>query len=315
MSFRVSFLVIVLLLAGGCGDSQKVMLFHAGVGQRSSLNEVKEAFLLRHPDVLLNFSYKGSGYFIPDLERSHEGDLYMPGEEFYLLQAVERGYVASYDPETDIAAYFQVVIVTPKGNPKNIQKIEDFAKPGIRVGLGNPQACAIGIWDEKTFKKAGIWEAVRKNQAQSAKCIAEKCNAVQHREVDAALVWGTSAVLYLRDVEIIPIEPQYRGFVRLPVGVLTFSQHPQLARELKEFILSEEGEAIFRSHAYVTDPGPLDEDGFCLDGGKATEEDCKWLVEAARVCKDESLPVNESTCGHLVGEVLRQRQTNRAGTE
>ncbi len=309
------FLATALMLAAtGCGDSGNVMLFHAGVGQRSSLNEIKDVFLARHPNARLNFAYKGSGYFIADLERSREGDLFMPGEEFYFLQAVERGFITDYDPKTDIAAHFMVVIATPRGNPKNIQELEDFAKPGIRVGLGNPKACAIGIWDEKTFRKAGIWEQVKKNQVQSAKCIAETASAIQHREVDASLIWSSTAVLYLRDIEIIPIEPRYRGLVRLPVGVLKFSKHPELARQLKEFMLSEEGSKIFRSHAYVTDPGPLDEQGFCLDGGMASRDDCKWLVQAAKVCKDENIPVNAETCGHLVGEVRRQRATKRAGT-
>ena len=83
----------VLTACLGCGEEKKTMLFHAGVGQRSSLNEVREVFQKIHPEVDLNFSYKGSGYFIADIERSKEGDLYMPGEEFYLLQAAQRGYV------------------------------------------------------------------------------------------------------------------------------------------------------------------------------------------------------------------------------
>jgi molybdate transport system substrate-binding protein len=291
------------------------MLFHSGVGQRSSLNEVKEVFRHRHPEVEINFSYKGSGYFIADIERSKEGDLYMPGEEFYLLQAVQRGYITDYNPETDIAAYFMVVIATPRGNPGNIHKIEDFARPGVRVSLGNPKSCAIGIWCEKTFTRAGIWEQVQKNAVHEAKCIAEAATAPQHRVVDASLIWSSTAVLYLRDLEIIPIEPHYRGFVRLPVATLTFARQPELARELKEFILSEDGKAIFRSHAYVTDPGPLDKDSFCTDGGKATENDCKWLVQAAKVCKDETIPVNVESCGHLIKEVIRQRKTKRAGVE
>ncbi|MFP4058099.1 MAG: molybdate ABC transporter substrate-binding protein [Candidatus Brocadiia bacterium] len=313
---RTPIVPLVLLLAlAGCGEGKKQMLFHAGVGQRSSLNEIKEVFCRRHPEVEVNFSYKGSGYFIADIERSKEGDLYMPGEEFYLLQAVERGFITDYNPETDIAAYFMVVIVTPRGNPADIQGIEDFGRQGVRVSLGNPKACAIGIWDEKIFKKAGIWDEVKRNQVHEAKCIAEAATAPQHRVVDAALVWSSTAVLYLRDLEIIPIEPQYRGFVRLPVAVLEFAEHPQLANELKDFILSDAGAAIFRSHAYVTDPGPLDDEGFCTDGGKATEDDCYWLVQAARVCKDETIPVSVETCGHLVKEVLRQRKTKRAGSE
>jgi molybdate transport system substrate-binding protein len=313
---RAAFFVIVTFLTAciGCGEKEKTMLFHAGVGQRSSLLDVEKAFVERHPDVSINFSFKGSGYFIADIARSKEGDLFLPGEEFYLLQAVERGYIEDYDPERDIAAHFMVVIATPKGNPANITKIEDFARPGVRVGLGNPKACAIGIWDEKIFKRAGIWEEVKKNQAQSAKCIAEVLNTVQHKVVDATLLWSSTAVLALNDIEIIPIEPKYRGFVRLPVAITTFSEHTDLAQQLKDFILSDDGAAIFRSHAYVTDPGPLDEDGFCTDGGKASKNDCKWLVEAAKVVKDKSIPVNEKTCGHLVGEVQRQRQTERAGS-
>jgi hypothetical protein len=65
----------------------------------------------------------------------------------------------------------------------------------------------------------------------------------------------------------------------------------------------------------VTDPGPLDDESFCADGGKASADDCKWLVQAAKVCKDETTPVNVETCGHLIKEVMRQRKTKRAGVE
>jgi len=302
-----------LLVCPGCGDGEKEMLFHAGVGQRSSLLDVQKVFEERHPGVHINFSFKGSGYFIADVARSKEGDLYLPGEEFYLLQAYERGYIEKYDPQRDVAAYFMVVIATPKGNPAGITKVEDLARPGVRVGLGNPKACAIGIWGEKTCKRAGIWEQVQKNQVQSAKCIAEVLTGVQQGIADATLLWSSSAVLALNDIEIVPLEPQYRGFVKLPLGITTFSKHPELARQLRDFIVSDEGKVIFRSHAYVTDAGPLDAEGFCTDGGRASEKDMQYLIAAAAAVKDHSLPVSEETVGPLVGEVTRQRMTTRAG--
>jgi molybdate transport system substrate-binding protein len=66
---------------------EKRILFHAGLGQRGALNEIKVVFEKRNPDIKVNFSYKGSGYFIADITRSRQGDLFMPGEEFYLMQA------------------------------------------------------------------------------------------------------------------------------------------------------------------------------------------------------------------------------------
>ena len=49
--------------------------------------------------------------------------------------------------------------------------------------------------------------------------------------------------------------------------------------------------------------------------GKASEDHCTWLVQAAKVCKDETIPVNVETCGHLIKEVIRQRKTKRSGVE
>ena len=305
---------VVVAVAAVCKAGEPIqMLFHAGVGQRSSLMDISKLFEKRFPEAEVNFSFKGSGYFIADIERSHEGDLYMPGEEFYLAQARERGYADEYDSIKDSPGYFMTVIIVPKGNPAKIRKIEDFARPGVKVSLGDPKACAIGIWHEKIFTKAGIWDEVRNNQVHSAKCIPEVATAVQQKAVDGSIVWASTAVLYLKDIDTIPIEPQYRGFVSLPLATLTTSQHPEMARKLKEFVLSDEAKKIFRSHAYVIDPGPLDKDGFCTDGGKASADDCKWLVEAVKVARNDSIPMNEKTCGPLVGEVKRQRKTTRAG--
>jgi molybdate transport system substrate-binding protein len=301
--------VIVLASIPACKPKVLPLLFHAGAGQRSSLDEIAAVFSARNPGARVDFSYKGSGYFLADLAASKLGDLYMPGEEYYLQQAVERGFIASYSPSTDIAAHFITVIITPRGNPQGVKTIQDFARPGLRVGLADPEAAAIGLWQEKTFKRAGIWDQVKKNATMFAKCIPELGNATQLGAIDATIVWATTAVLYLKDIDIVPIEPRYRGLIRLPVAVLAFSKQPALARKLKAFILSEEGRAIFHSHAYGIEVGPLDSEGFSADDGRATAEDMRWLVEAARVAKDASIPASPATVGHLVKEVARQRKT------
>ncbi|MBN2040621.1 MAG: molybdate ABC transporter substrate-binding protein [Spirochaetes bacterium] len=310
--FIFSLIFSSLFLITHAFAGEKRLLFHAGLGQRGALNEVKDVFEKKYPDIKVNFSYKGSGYFIADITRSKQGDLFMPGEEFYLLQAVERGFLTDYNSETDIPAYFVTVIITPKGNPKNIRTIKDFAKPGVRVGLGNPRSCAIGIWHQKTFEKAGIWDKVRSNATMSAKCIPELGNATQHRAIDGTIVWATTAVLYLRDVEIIPIEHKYRGIIRLPVGVLRFARYREEAQQLMDFILSGEGRNIFHRHAYAVNKViPVDKQGFCLDD--TTDKDMRFLVNAAKAVKNKSYPVNEKTVGPLIGEVLRQKNTKRAG--
>lgn len=305
-------ILCILALFVHC-NREKNLLFHAGVGQRSSLTDIQAVFQKKYPDVQVNFSFKGAGYFLADISRSHEGDLFMPGEEFYLLQAAERGFIKDYDPDRDIAAYFVTVIMTPRGNPKNITKIEDFAKPGIRVGLGNPRSCAIGIEHERVFKRAGIWDEVQRNAAFSAKCIAEIGNAAQHNLVDATIAWASTAVLYLRDCEVIPLEPKYRGVIRLPVAVMTFSKNPREAELLKRFILSDTGQAIFRSHAYAVGKVGRDSEGYLAEGDTSTDLLMQQLINAAAIVKDPSREANPEEVGPLMVEVVRQRKTIRAG--
>jgi molybdate transport system substrate-binding protein len=297
-SLKIAFaLTAMLSVFACCHKSNKAsLLIHAGAGQRYALDEIAEVFQRKNPDIAIDFSYKGSGYFLADLTASREGDIYMPGEEFYVLQAVEKGFISNYNPETEACAWFITVIITPAGNPANITSLEDFARSGVRVGLGDPRSCSIGLWQEKIFKKAGIWEAVRKNASMSARCIPELGNACMLKAIDATVVWATTAALYLKHVEIIPMRPEHRGLVRLPAAVLNFSHYPKETQILKDFILSDEAKKVFHSYAY------------CIDTNKI-DEDVEWLIKAAAIAKDPSAPITEQTVGHLVKEVGRQRKS------
>jgi hypothetical protein len=135
------------LLSGGCSDKTPALLFHAGAGQRSSLDEIATLFRVRNPAARVDVSHKGSGYFIADLTASRMGDLYLPGDEHYLLQAQEKGFITDYNPATDIAAYFVTVIITPKGNPKNIRRLEDLARPAAINTMLSEKHSADCDWD------------------------------------------------------------------------------------------------------------------------------------------------------------------------
>jgi molybdate transport system substrate-binding protein len=50
-----------------------------------------------------------------------------------LCRRIEILGMFNYGLKTDIPAYFVTVIITPKGNPKNIKKIEDFAGAGVCI--------------------------------------------------------------------------------------------------------------------------------------------------------------------------------------
>ncbi len=255
--FKIAACCIPLFVLFGCGNKSKnnTLLLHAGAGIATALSEIEEAFE-KDKGVMLDISYKGSGYALADISMSKEGDLFMPGEEFYLNQAKKRGFIAS----SDVVAYFIPVIMTSRRNEEKVYNVHDFSKPGLRVGLGDPKACACGIWHEKVFKKAGIWDNVNRNITMKAFCIPELGNAMKLNHIDATIVWSAVALAYKEEIDVHPVDKEYRNVIPIPLGILSFSRNKESARMFVDYCKSDTCRQIFQKHAFTVDPSNVDSD-------------------------------------------------------
>ena len=91
MTKRISKLILVLVsillfLPLGCGFGARVpksLLVHCGAGIKPPMDELGDLFYEKH-GVKVEYSYKGSGCLLADIALSRRGDLYMPGEIFYM---------------------------------------------------------------------------------------------------------------------------------------------------------------------------------------------------------------------------------------
>ena len=73
----------------------------------------------------------------------------MPGSTVEFKTAKDQGLVNA----SQMVAYHVPVIVVQKGNPKNITSLKDFARPGLKIALGDVNATAIGKAGAKMFQK------------------------------------------------------------------------------------------------------------------------------------------------------------------
>jgi molybdate transport system substrate-binding protein len=237
----------VLVIAWpGSAKSQVRLLVHAGAGIQPPLDELAKLFTSKS-GVRVDYSYKGSGCLLPDIVLSRRGDLYIPGELFYMQQAVERGMIKSYRPVAEMST----VIIAQGGNPKRIAGLKDLAKPGMRVGLGDAEAIAIGRAARKVLDKAGLRKQVEKNLVMSCMNVVELGNAVKLGHLDAAIVWDGTAALYRHgEVTAIAIPAAYRVTTSVPAGVTSCSKHPQEAAQFLAFLASKEAAPVFRKHGY-----------------------------------------------------------------
>jgi len=222
------------------------LLLYCGAGIRPAAAELAEEFGRQH-DATVECDYAGSEVLISRIKLSKQGDLYMPGDVYYVEQAEEEGLVTS----KKTACYFVPVILVKKGNPKNIRSLTDLARPGMKIGLGDPNACAIGRKCSKIFAKNKISEEDL-NVAFRSLTVNELGNHVKLGMLDAAIVWDAVAAYFAGQAEVVPIPRDQNVISTVAVGVLNCSEHPGLSGQFVDFIASEQGKAIFQKHHFAT---------------------------------------------------------------
>ena len=245
-------LICILVIAGVLwlvrpGHAATTLLVHAGAGIRPALDELGAEFQ-KKTGTRVDYNYKGSACLLPDVCVSRKGDVYIPGELYFMQQAVDRKLVHE---GFAVVASMTTVIVIQSGNPKGIRSVHDLTKPGIRLGLGDPQAVAIGRAARECLVRAGAWEGAKKNLVMSAQNVTELSNAVKMKQIDAAIVWDATAALY-QETELarVDVQPAWATCSPVPAGVLQFSKNPREAHAYVDFLASDEGRKIFLKHGF-----------------------------------------------------------------
>ncbi|HYW78854.1 MAG TPA: molybdate ABC transporter substrate-binding protein [Thermoguttaceae bacterium] len=244
----VTFLAVSVACLGcnGTAPSQPKLLLYCGAGIRPPVAELAERFGAEH-GVVVECDYAGSEVLLSRIKLNGRGDLYMPGDVQYVEQAAEQGLVESHEP----VCYFIPTILVQKGNPKNIRTLDDLTRPDVTVGLGNPEACAIGRKTLKLLEKNGI-KPDDLNVKFRTLTVNELGIHIELKKLDAVIVWDALGAYFAEKADRVPIPPEKNVVSTVAVGLLTSSKQPALAAEFIDYVISQEGKAMFEKHHYTT---------------------------------------------------------------
>lgn len=223
--------------------ARTTLYLYCGAGLRPMMDPVIDAYKKLQPKIRIDVGYAGSGCLLSQLVFSLRGDLYMPGEDFYLKQATDKGYITSQKA----VGYFEPVLLVQKGNPKGIKTLADLTKPGLKVAIGEPDACAVGRAADAMLKQAQLLDEVSKNVVLKAGNVPELGNAVKLKSVDVAVVWNLTAEQYPDDCQSIAIDKQFYKPSLAPIGLLKFSKYPKEAQAFVDFLTGPEGQKLVKA--------------------------------------------------------------------
>jgi molybdate transport system substrate-binding protein len=233
-------------------EKRSLELF-AGSASQPATEEAAKRFEER-TRIRVNLHFGGSGKMLSDMRLSERGDLYFPGSSDFMDIAKTETLVLA---ETEkIIVYLIPAINVSRGNPKRIYSLEDLTRPGLKIGIARPDTVSTGLYAVEILEKNGVAEKVRKNIKTHAPSIAKTAQLISLDLVDAILGLRVFAYWNPDKIETVLLQPdQIPRIVFMSIAISTFSENREGGQSFIDFLLSEEGRAIYRKWGYIVTEG------------------------------------------------------------
>ena len=169
-------------------------------------------------------------------------DSYMACDVYYLETVQELFQDAVNVSDTAI------VIVVQKGNPHGIQSLKDLAKAGVRLAVGQPDQCTIGVLTRRLLEKEGLYEQLlQENVVTQTATSAMLVPSVATGAADAALAYETDTLDERERLDVIRMDSPLAKAIQ-PYSIARSSEHKYLGRRLFERI--SQSRDVFESQGF-----------------------------------------------------------------
>ena len=264
--------VLLLMAMSGCAKEEtKELTAFVGSASKPPMEEAARAFE-KETGIKVYVNYGGSGAMLSQIELSRSGDLYIPGSQDYVTKAQRMNVI---DPASvKKIAYLIPVIAVQHGNPKNIRSLADLAKPGIEVGIGNPQAVCLGLYAVEILDHNNLLADVSKNIVVNAESCEKTATLISLKSVDAVIGWDVFHHWDPDKIDVVYLSPeQLPRIAYIPGAVTKFAKDSKSAQKFLDFLVSQQGQDIFKKWGYIT-----------------TEEEARKVAPHAEIGGEYQLP-------------------------
>lgn len=231
------------------------LLVFAGAASKPPAEEIGRAFE-KKTGVKVNITFGGSGFVLSQMALAKVGDVYFPGSSDF-MEIAERKNLVFPESERNVV-YLVPAINVQKGNPKGIRSLKDLTKPGLRVAIANPDAVCVGLYAVEIIERnlaPGEKAALRRNLVNYTESCEKTATAISLKAADAVLGWRVFRYWDPERIETIPLPA--KEIVRIgyiPIAISRFTANRPLAQKFIDYVLSDEGRAVFKKYHYFMTP-------------------------------------------------------------
>ena len=229
-------------IQGDVWEEKPELLFYSGGVNRLAVDETINAFEIRE-GVQVTRVYNGCGILVSQIKAGQNPDAYLTCDISFMEQVKERF--------TDImdVSNTKIVVATPKGNPKNIQGLDDLANKKIALGVCNHNQSALGALTKQLLEGQGLWETVYKNVRSQTPTADLLVNQLLTGSLDAVIVYYANVANVKDKLDIVTIDLKAAEALQ-NVGVANQSKHHFLTKRLIHALTTNQSKAKYLEHGF-----------------------------------------------------------------
>jgi molybdenum ABC transporter molybdate-binding protein len=217
----------------------------AGAMLRPAIAETVKEFE-RREGATVAYNYNGCGILVAQMRGGERPDAYFACDQSFMDQVSD----LFLDPVA--LSGNRLVVLVPRGNPHGIQTLEDLARPGLRVGVGNEKQCALGVLTQKTLEQGGYQDRVMPNVKVRKPTGDMLVNDLLAGALDAVVAYVSNRTAHEDELDAVAIDVPCARAVQ-PFAVGRASKHKYLTGRLLAAIRASR--ARFESAGFTWQPG------------------------------------------------------------
>ena len=221
-------------------SDQPEVTFFSGSMLRPAIQERVREFEERE-GCRVNTVFEGCGTLVAQMDAGATPAGYFACDTEFLNKVQERFFTGR------IMTRNEIVLLVRMGNPKELCKLKDLGKPGVKLGICDGRKSALGELTRIMLERRGLAKELEVNVAVKVAKGDDLVSAVQARSLDAALVYRSNALaspVTLEENEIVELNDDL-AFAEQPFAVAKGSAYPALMRRLGEFLATPEARGRF----------------------------------------------------------------------
>jgi molybdate transport system substrate-binding protein len=206
------------------------------------------------PNLSITYNFGGSQALVTQLEEGAQADVFASANVTQMDAAIAAGLVAGAPrPFT----HNRLAIVTPAGNPADIQSAADLAEEGILLVLAQPEV-PVGWYARESICRVaadtatngvGFVERVAANVVSEEEDVRDVLAKVALGEADAGIVYVSDAVAAGDQVHVVDIPDEVNVIATYPVAILAGGDEA-LGTAFVSYLLSDEGQALLERFGF-----------------------------------------------------------------